>query len=254
MSSVIASHIPNTITIEKLQDFFSFCGDIKSINLLEEQDKFNKYEVNFEHEKALSTAMLLDQGELDGVKIKVEENSELPQYKDVPKNDDVSEASDNKIQANKVTGDDNYDEVEQEEKPKYAIMAQMLAQGYGISDEVIEKSIKFDQEHGYSAKFKSFLTKLDDKFIHLNDPESKSNKVLTDLKSGNNKYYNKFSKYLEKASNHPYGMKVHDFYKTLANDVKEVHKEAKRLNELKSQQEVEAKAEADATTKPSEKN
>lgn len=235
MSSCIASHIPISISIEKLQEFFSFCGAIKSINLLKEEEKFKTYEINFKHEKAISTALLLNDAELEGVPIKVEENKELPSYDEVP-NKQTETVTDEKIQST-VTGDENYDDVEQEEKPKYAIMAQLLAQGYGISDNIIEKSITFDKDHGYSTKFKTFLTNLDEKYIHLNDPNSKSSQILGDLKSSGQNYYNKLGRYFDKVSTHPYGMKIHEFYKNLAADVKDVHKEAKRLNELKKEQE-----------------
>lgn len=240
MSSCIASHIPATISVERLQEFFSFCGVIKTINLLKEEDKFKTYEVNFKSEKAISTALLLNDAELDGVTIKVEENTDLPSYDDVPDKKPttvVDNKDDNKLEST-VTGDVNYDDVDQEEKPKYAIMAQLLAQGYEVSDNIIEKSISFDKEHGYSTKFKSFLSGLDEKYIHLNDPESRSSQLLGDLKTSGKSYYNKLGKYFDKVSTHPYGMKIHDFYKTLAGDVKDVHTEAKRLNELKKQEDL----------------
>ncbi|EGV60924.1 Protein vip1 [Yamadazyma tenuis] len=233
MSSIIATNIPSTVTVEKLQEFFSFCGDVKSINPLGS----GKYEVNFKSEKALSTALLLNDAELEGSSIKVEENK-LPTYEEVPdkKPEDVGTSDEKKSFT--ATGDHNYDDIEQEEKPKYAIMAQLLSQGYGISDQMIEKSISFDKEHGYSTRFKGFVKSLDEKYIHLQNPESKSSKLLGDLVGQGKVVYGKFNKYFEQLAENPYGAKVHDFYKNLAGDVKDVHLEAKRLNQLKKEEDA----------------
>lgn len=251
MSSIIASHIPTTISNEKLQEFFGFCGKIKSINLLDKDDKFQKYQITFESPKALSTAVLLNDAELDGVPIIVEEEPkgivEQPQalHEDPPSYEatEKSAIEDHKIQSNAtLTGDDNYDDITQEEKPKSAILAQLLSQGYNLSDQLIEKSIKFDNEKGYTTKFKSFLNNLDSKYLHLQEPESSASKNLNSISNKFNslassfqgsKYQQKLSHYYEKASSHPYGVKVHDFYKNLHKDVIDVHNEAKRLNELK---------------------
>lgn len=234
MSSVIVSNVPTTVKIEKLQEFFSFCGDVKTINSLDN----GKYQVNFQSEKAESTALLLNEAEFEGSLIKVEKNS-LPSYDEVP-NKPVN-IGDNKKQT--ATGDVNYDDVDQEEKPKYAIMAQLLSQGYDISDQIIEKSISFDKQHGYSAQFKNFLTSLDEKYIHLQDPKSTSSKLLGDFKDNGKVFYGKLNKYFDKLSTNPYGMKIHDFYKTLAGDVKDVHEEAKRLSQLKKEEETKERIE-----------
>lgn len=244
MSSVIASNIPTSITIEKLNEFFSFCGKIRAINIIENNANFQKVEVKFESEKALSTALLLNDAELNGTQIKVEQlnsndQSLPPAYSEVASG--TGHLGDNKIQ-HSSSGDQD-DDVMQEDKPKYAIMAQLLSHGYILSDKVVQKSIQLDKEKGYSSKFKSFLTSLDEKYIHSNEPESTANKSLAqaqgavnDLQNSfqNSKYLSKLNDYMEKAANHPYGLKVHDFYKGFAKDVKDVHNEAKRLSELRT--------------------
>ncbi|KAK6456987.1 uncharacterized protein RJT20DRAFT_134284 [Scheffersomyces xylosifermentans] len=264
MATVIASHVPNTISVEKLQKFFSFCGDIKSINLITKVDKTSSYEVNFESPKALDTALLLNEAELEGVPINIEKApaagaavasfDDPPKYKDVASSTTVESGApatgDNKIQSDAVkTGDNNYDDINQEEKPKYAIMAQLLANGYTLSDKIIGKSIEVDKQNGYSAKFKSFLGDLDKKYIHSEDPQSDFNKNVSAAQSkladlqiqlSKSKYTSKLSHYFEKAANHPYGIKVHEFYKGVAGDVKDVHAEAKRLSELQKKNEAEA--------------
>lgn len=246
MSTVTVSQVPTTITHEKLLQFFGFCGSIRSINEVSKSDKTASYEITFESPKAVSTALLLNDAELEGVPIVVTELSNPPAYSGPSET-----VSDNKIQRDDatITGDDNYDDISQEEKPKSAIFAQLLAQGYNISDQLIAKSIKFDNEKGYSTKFKDFLTGLDTKYIHSQQPGSTANKNLNKVNDSwssltssfqKSKYQQKLSHYFEKAQQSPYGVKIHEFYKTLAKDVTDVHNEAVRLNKLKKERSAEA--------------
>lgn len=51
--------------------------------------------------------------------------------------------------------------VGQEDKPRTAIVAEILAHGYHLSDEVTARAIAFDNQHGLSDRFKSYLSTLD---------------------------------------------------------------------------------------------
>lgn len=173
MSSVTVSHVSKSVAAPKLKEFFAFCGVIRLVDELgADENGYNKYRVNFELEKALSTALLLNDAELDSVPIVVKEES-LPSYDDLP--DKQEGAGDHKIQslslekadAATITGDSDYDDILQEEKPKLAILAQLLALGYLLSDDLINRAVKFDNEKGYTTKFKSFLTDLDQKYVVL---------------------------------------------------------------------------------------
>lgn len=243
-TTIIASNIPQTVTEDKVADFFSFCGKIKSIKQVDSTEKLNKYEIQFELEKAISTATLLNDAELDGGVIKVQQVESPPAYTEGSSDASKVAAGDNKVQEDTTkTGDAIYDDISQEEKPKYAIMAQLLASGYHVSDSLIDKAIKVDNEKGISTKFKEFLGDLDKKYVHLNEPDSTASKGIakaqskwSDLTASFNKssYLQKLTNYFEKASNSPYGAKIHDFYSHLAKDVKDVHNEARRLAALKS--------------------
>lgn len=255
MSSVYVSHVSKSVDVSELQEFFSFCGNIESINALDfDKDGYNSFQVNFTLEKALSTALLLNDAELKSVPVNVSEAS-LPSYEQSAKHSAIS-GLDNKIQPDLVvTGDSKYDDISQEEKPKLAILAQLLARGYKVSDDLIAKAIKVDNEKGFSAKFKTFLSDLDSKYLHTQDPESSTSKNLGKAQSQfsslatlvqNSTYLQKLHLYFDKASTSPYGMKVHEFYKLVAKEVSDVHKEATRLAGLKKQ------PEASATSQPVE--
>lgn len=247
MSSVTVSHVPNSVSAAKLQEFFAFCGLIESVKPLgPDGDGFSAYRVSFTLEKALSTALLLNEAELDNVEINVSEDS-LPPYSASSNATGVSENkeyTDNKVQHDSIsTGDLSYDDVPQEEKPKLAIFAQILASGYNLSDKVIDKAVTIDQRNGFSTKFKNFLTNLDSKYFHTDDPQSSSAQGIEKAQNLLNslsetfqklKYLQALQGYFDKASSSPYGAKVHSFYKQVSKEVKDVHEEAKRLNLLRS--------------------
>lgn len=49
----------------------------------------------------------------------------------------------------------------QEDKPRTAIVAEILAHGYHVSDEITSRAIAIDNQHGLSDRFKSYLSLLD---------------------------------------------------------------------------------------------
>lgn len=240
MSAVIVSHVPRTVSAAKLQLFFAFCGSIKSVNELgSDANGYQKFQVTFELEKALSTALLLNDAELDSIAIVVTEEK-LPTYSEVPSKE---VGGDHKVQYDDTkTGDQEYDDISQEEKPKLAILAQLLALGYKVSDDLIDRAVKIDNQKGYSSKFKSFLSDLDSKYLHSQDPQSSTsrnlNKAQVQINSlsttlQNLSYRQKLQHYFDKAATHPYGLKVNEFYQLLTKEVQDVHKEATRLYNLK---------------------
>lgn len=246
MSSVTVSHVPDSVSAAKLQEFFAFCGLIESVTPLGPDGAgFSAYRVLFTLNKALSTALLLNEAELDNVEISVAEDT-LPSYSESSNVPDVSEKKevDNKVQHDSIsTGDVSYDDVPQEEKPKLAIFAQILAAGYNLSDKVIDKAVSIDQRNGFSTKFKSFLTDLDTKYFHTDDPQSSSSQGIGKAQSLLNsiseslqklKYLQALQGYFDKASASPYGAKVHSFYKQVSKEVRDVHEEAKRLNQIRA--------------------
>lgn len=244
MSAVTVSNVSPAVDLYKLQEFFSFCGNVRSIDELDTDAKGHKsYQVNFTLAKAVETALLLNEAELENVSVKVTKST-LPTYQEAAKSGEET-AHDEKLSKRDdaiITGDDSYDDISQEEKPKLAILAQLLASGYKVSDNLIDKAITIDKEQGISAKFKSFLTGLDNKYLHTQDPESAAAKNLNKAQSllssltnlvQKSSYLQKLQHYFEKASSSPYGAKVHDFYKQVSSEVADVHKEATRLLEIK---------------------
>ena len=126
MSSVIASNIPSDVSPVKVREFFSFCGKITDLKPLDDNGKVKKYEVVFASPKAVSTALLLSDAELENTFIKVEEVPEITEGETglAPEQGGAAAAAaattttttEKDIKEEPVlTGDKTYDEVDQEE-------------------------------------------------------------------------------------------------------------------------------------------
>ncbi|KAI5968954.1 hypothetical protein CANMA_001950 [Candida margitis] len=73
MSSVIVSNVPDKVTPAALTRFFTTAGKVTDLNPLSD----GKYQVVFEDPKAASTALDLNDAELDNTFIKVDNDLEV---------------------------------------------------------------------------------------------------------------------------------------------------------------------------------
>ncbi|CDK28927.1 unnamed protein product [Kuraishia capsulata CBS 1993] len=252
-TTITASNIPLSVEDAKLQEFFSFCGKLRSITPLatDENSKTRSVKVAFESSSALSTALLLNGAELGGNAIKVESEepaksseAHLEQFAPPPRAPPpgYSEAD--------PKHEDGSD-VPQELKPKAAILAQYLSSGYVVSDNIVNKAVEFDQKHGLTTGFKNFLSGLDGKY-HIQEKNSQlyadaDSKLKLDDKLSKGK--TALETYVDKFKNDKYGSRVHDFYQGIVTDTKQVHEEAKRLADLKKES-PSASASASASVEP----
>ncbi|ANZ75099.1 BA75_02178T0 [Komagataella pastoris] len=254
MSVVIASQIPFQVDESEIEKFFQFCGKIKSLEIeltIDAHDnKFKKAIVEFESKAAVSTAILLNGAELGGKPITVtaaSDDSEEPVLKTVPGDDGDDENVGVVVSDNNVSGSDGIDpdsDAPQELKPKAAIVAQYLSQGYVLSDSLIEKAIDFDKQHGISQQFNDFLNNVDKRY-HVQEKTSEQIHEA-DTKLGIEEKLEKgkhtLASYIDKFKKDPYGSRIHKFYLGVITDAKQIHEEAKRLAELrKSQAEPESR-------------
>lgn len=234
MSAIIASGIPNTTTDEKVTEFFTFCGKVNSVTVTDKTDTTKTVKVVFENASAVSTAVLLNGAELNGSVIKVSEDPSAPPAYSAPPSAPGAAVTP------PATGD-----IRQEDKPKAAIAAEYLANGYVLSDKLIQKAIDFDGKHGVTNRFKSFLDGIESKY-HIKEKKDdfyKEYKVDEKVSKGRQS----LDTYLDKLKGQKYGAKVHQFYKDTSKEVKHVHEEARRIADAK----VAANATAPAGAPPS---
>lgn len=123
------------------------------------------------------------------------------------------------------------DHISQEDKPRSRIVAEYLAHGYALSDNVITKALDLDKQHGYSNRFTAALSNFDQKYKVTDKSKDLDNKYkVTDKAWG---AWGGLNSYFEKALNTPTGQKLRDFYVQGEKQVTDVHNEARRLADMK---------------------
>lgn len=197
-------------------------GKISSIDITTE-GSLKSATVTFEKETAARTALLLNHTQLGGNEITVTgDNISTPPHETVGGGD--------------TTDTDRDSILTQEEKPRSRILAEVLAHGYLVADQGLQKAIALDEQHNITSRFVGTLRQLDERTRATDRAQAAyasygnyvippANSLLTGLGS-----------YFEKASNTPTGKRIVDFYTTGQRQVQDIHTEARRLAELKKEE------------------
>lgn len=220
-TTVHVAGISHETSEKEVKDFFSFCGKITSLSITPSSDAADATKsasVTFEKDTAAKTALLLDNTQLGRSQVHVTTANTI---------DDVA----SKAGAD-VNSSNPEDHISQEDKPRSRIVAEYLAHGYTLSDNVIQGAITMDQKHGFSSKFNKALTDFDSKFKATDKAKTVDTKFGVSEKAlgawaGINTYF-------EKALNTPTGQRVRSFYVEGDKQVRDVHSEARRLADIKS--------------------
>lgn len=192
-------------------------GKIQSLSLTPESNDSSASQsasVTFEKETAAKTALLLDNTQLGPSQVHVTAGQTLEQ------------ASGGK------TAGASEDDLAQEDKPRARVAAEMLAHGYNLSDQVIQKALALDQQHGISTRFTTALQNFDAKYKV--SEKAKTTDTQYGISAKANEGWKGFNSYFEKALGTPTGLKVRQFYEQGSKQVLDVHNEAKHLASLKA--------------------
>ncbi|KAF4634903.1 hypothetical protein G7Y89_g3184 [Cudoniella acicularis] len=220
-STVHVKNISSSTSEKEVKDFFSFCGKISSIEITPSGET-QSATVAFEKETAAKTALLLDNTALGATQVKVTSASGSAE-------DDGSHYTTN--------AERDSDEITQEEKPRSRIVAEYLAHGYVIGDQAVQRAIDLDQKHGVTNRFLSTLQNLDSKYHATDKAKSidQSYKVSQNVSNTTNSLLSGLTSYYEKAAGTPTGKKLVNFYSQTSRQVQDIHAEARRLADLKKQ-------------------
>ncbi|EST07299.1 RNA recognition motif domain protein [Kalmanozyma brasiliensis GHG001] len=148
-STIVVTGIAKLTAKKQIDDFFSFCGSITKLDLTDDGANHQQAVIEFAKPSAASTAVMLHGSTLDGANLSVS----LP--------GSASAAASSGVTTFISSQDNDSQPVGQEDKPKTAIVAEYLAHGYTISDEITKRAIDLDNKHGLSSKFKGYLSQLD---------------------------------------------------------------------------------------------
>jgi len=220
-TTVHVQGISHETTEKEVKDFFSFCGKITNLSITpisSEADAQKSATVTFEKETAAKTALLLDNTQLGKSQVHVSTASTIDQVAT-----QAGSATTSAAQAAE-------DHIAQEDKPRSRIVAEYLAHGYTLSDNVIQKAITLDSKHGFSNRFTSVLQNFDSKYKVTDKSKEVDSKFQVSNKAIN--AWGGINSYFEKAMGTPTGQKLRDFYVVGEQQVTDVHNEARRLADL----------------------
>lgn len=202
---VVVKDISPASSEKTVKDFFLFCGKIKDFELQKDESTGKQSAlVWFEREPAAKTATLLTNALIDDSHITVE-----AYFKDaIP------------------TGDEVHDE-SQEGKPKSKIIAEYLAAGYQLQDQVIAKGLEYDQKYNLSDKVKAYLAQLQETVKQLDEKYKLTETVTAKAGEIDNKY--QVQDKVKQVQQHPVAQRVQDIASTTYAQVLAVHEQAKLI-------------------------
>ncbi|KAG9326335.1 hypothetical protein KVV02_003686 [Mortierella alpina] len=129
-SLIHVSNISAAASEKTVKDFFLFCGRILEFELQKEGDRQVAL-VLFEKESAAKTACMLTNAMIVDSTITVK-----PYFEESAESEDHSA---------------------QENKPKVTILAEILAAGYSLTDNIIEKGLEVDSKYGFYNKIQAYV-------------------------------------------------------------------------------------------------
>jgi RNA recognition motif-containing protein len=214
---VNVSGIASSTTEAQLHDFFTFCGQISSI---QEQREKGTATIAFEKSSAAKTALMLDGGALDG--------STLSVKSDVVHQDDHQPPHPHEHH------------IEQSDKPRCGIAAEYLAKGYSLSDHVLTRAIEIDNTQGISKRFLNYFQSLDKSVGHrtIGRGQTISGQFQASLDAATQHargldaqggYSKSVHEYYSKAITSPLGQQVRNFYTSTSKQILDIHEEASRI-------------------------
>jgi len=215
-TTVHVKNIGAETTEQEIRDFFSFCGRISKLSVTPEsgdKESTQSASVTFEKETAAKTALLLDNTQLGKSLVHVSSAQSL---------DELSKDRD-------ASGHD--EELQQEDKPRSRVVAELLAHGYVIGDQAIDRALKLDQQHGISTRFTNALQQFDQRFKATETAQGLDQKynITERAQQGFSSLYS----YFDKAQGTPTGQRLRSFYDVGQKQVLDVHNEARHLASLK---------------------
>jgi len=222
-STVYVKNVGGKTDDKEVRDFFSFCGKISSIDITTEGET-KSATVTFEKETAARTALLLNHTQLGGNEITVTgDNVSTPPHESSGDHTSTTDRS-----------DDAASILTQEEKPRSRILAEILAHGYLVADQGLQKAIALDEQHNISSRFVSTLKQLDERTRATDHARAADASYGISQRAGS--LWTGLGSYFEKARDTPTGKRIVGFYTTGSRQVQDIHNEARRLAELKKEE------------------
>ncbi|KAI8393360.1 uncharacterized protein BYT42DRAFT_550761 [Radiomyces spectabilis] len=211
---VVVTNIHKTTQDKAIREFFLFCGKIKEFEL-QPDGEHQKALIMFERASAAKTAVLLSNALVDNEHIHVE-----PYFAETQNNEKAGAAVS--------------EEEGKEVPPVSSTMAEMLAAGYTLTDNVLAKGIEYDNKYGLSQKVQQFFAQIQQNLAQLGQKYHVTDRAMeVDSKLGvQNKAQNVATTAQQKAEElmqSPAGQKVQGFATQMLDQINALHAEARRI-------------------------
>jgi len=155
--AVLVTNISPSANEKTVSDFFSFCGKITQLNLRKEEGKDTSSAViQFETESAAKTALLLTNALIVDRPITVSAYLSSPP---AMSSSTETETTDRAMEEPLGTPVDpanitqkNFNGVADEDRSKTSVIASLLAAGYTLAENALEKAKEVDERNNFSAR------------------------------------------------------------------------------------------------------
>jgi len=212
------SNISASANEKTVKDFFLFCGKIKDFELVKADDSDKQVAlVLFERESAAKTAAMLTNAMI------VDSQIVVKQYFD-----GAPSAEDAAASAGEASG--------QEAKSRARILAELLAAGYQLQDQVIAKGLELDAKYGVSAYAQQYYEQVKGNLQQLDEKYKVTEQVTQRAVDIDSKYHiqERAKTYVDSALQSAPGQRVQGIVQDLTTQIAGVHAEAKKILESKA--------------------
>ncbi|OAC97715.1 hypothetical protein MUCCIDRAFT_132140, partial [Mucor lusitanicus CBS 277.49] len=151
---VIVKNISAQSSEKTVKEFFLFCGKISEFELTMDDDEIHQVAlIHFERESAAKTATLLSNALIDDCHIVA-----TPYFESTAGSTSSTTAA--TAAEDKEVAENEANTTAQEAKAKSRIVAEMLANGYILQDQVVAKGLEYDSKYSLSSRLTSYFTTL----------------------------------------------------------------------------------------------
>lgn len=254
---IVVTNISAQATEKIVRDFFLFCGKIKSFEMQKsDTDDTKTALVLFERDSAAKTACVLSNALIVDSQITVKQYFDVPS---VPASPTAAESASATGSQQDVRG---AEPLRQEEKPKASVVSEILAAGYGISEQIIERAKDLDTKYQVTGRFQTALNQAKGAALAIDEKYKIHENIQSTAKSLDTKFHvsekaqmvEQTAKSLaEQALATPTGQRVASVVTQAQTKVQQVHGEARHIaDEKKQAKSPVTAAPAAAATSPTE--
>ena len=134
-----------------------FCGKISKVEFNQEQHTAT---IHFEKPSAAKTALMLNGGTLDGAHLTIISDAAEAKEEGAHHEEHIDQ-SDKPRAGSECSLSSCHQEGGRSTRSWRQVAAEYLAKGYTLSDQILQRAIELDKQHGISNKFLSYIQSLD---------------------------------------------------------------------------------------------